>query len=277
MFELIATGLIVLAFYLLIRFGALTAAALAGSRHRAYRQLAAQYGGRCESRGLVDPPTVSFVHNGSSCRVGLAPVIAGQPSAPRTRVVARFGRGLPLRMELLPVARPAPPQPPRGTRPTLVGIPEFDRGYLVQANDPDIVRELLGAPHVRESIEGLRRLAPPGGILVSINPERLLVQVDRNLGLQATALHTAVRHALAIHDWLQTSVAARLAEGVSIVRVGPADEHEAGPPKCEVCGDPISGAHVSCTLCRTPSHRDCWTFVGGCSTFGCSSKTCIPA
>jgi hypothetical protein len=274
MMELIATGLIVLVFYLVVRFGAKLAAALAGSRHRAYRVLAARYGGRCESRGLVDPPTVSFNHNGSNCRVGLAPIVAGQPSAPRTRVVTRFGRGLPLRMELLPYSRPAPAQPPRGTRPVRLGLPEFDRAYIVQANDPDIARELLGAENVRDAIETLRKLSPPGGMLLSINPERMLVQVDRNLGLQAVALDAAVKQSLLIHDLLQTSVAARLAEGVAIVGVGPADARE-GPPKCEVCGDPIAGAHVTCTLCRTPFHRDCWTFIGGCSTFGCTSKSCV--
>ncbi|HEU5116920.1 MAG TPA: hypothetical protein VFT74_09625, partial [Isosphaeraceae bacterium] len=115
MSEFLKLGLIVLVFYGLVRFGASIAAALSGARHRAYRVLAARYGGRCESRGLVDPPTVSFVHNGSRCRVGLAPVVAGQPSPPRTRVVTRFAQGLPLRLELIPVARPAPPQPPRGT------------------------------------------------------------------------------------------------------------------------------------------------------------------
>ncbi len=112
-------------------------------------------------------------------------------------------------------------------------------------------------------------------MLLSINPERLLVQVDRNLGLQSSALEVAVRNALAIHDWLQTSVAARLAEGVAIVGVGVADQNS-GPARCEVCGDPISGLHVVCTICKTPFHRDCWTFVGGCSTFGCTSKTCVP-
>lgn len=111
-------------------------------------------------------------------------------------------------------------------------------------------------------------------MLLSINPERLLVQVDRNLGLSPPLLDAAVRGALAIHDWLQTSVATRLAEGVSIVDVGSAEAADTGPPKCEVCGDPIDGLHVVCTVCKTPCHRDCWTFVGGCSTFGCASKTC---
>src|SRR5215218_3383885 len=117
--------------------------------------------------------------------VGLAPTIPGQPALPRTRVVARFAKGLPFRLELMPALRPAPAQPPKGTRPVRCGQPEFDRNYSVQANDAEMAREFLRPPEVREAIEGLRRLAPPSGMLVSINPERLLVQVDRNLGAQA--------------------------------------------------------------------------------------------
>jgi hypothetical protein len=275
--ELILLGLFVLGLYIIVRLGATVLAGLSGARHRAYRFLAAKYRGRYENRGLVDPPTVSFAHNGSNVRVGLAPVVAGQPNAPRTRVVARFPRGLPFRLELTPMGRPAPAQPPRGTRQVRTGHPEFDRGYVVQANDPEIARELLTPFNVRSAIESLRKMAPPTGMLISINPERMLVQVDRNLGQQPMLLDYAVRDALVVHDWLQHSVKARLADGIDVVSVGPAAPEDAGPPVCEVCGDPITGAHVRCTTCKTPFHRDCWSFVGACSTFGCTSKQCTSA
>ena len=275
--ELLAVGLFLVVMYVAVRLVAMLIANLAGSRYRAYRQLAQRYRGRYESRGITDPPTVSFAYGGSSVRVGLAPVVPGQPSAPRTRVVARFPQGLPFRLELVPVGRPAPPQPPKGTRPVSVGQPDLDRAYLVRANDPEIAREFLQPTPVRSALESLRRLAPPSGMLVSINPERLLVQVDRNLGQSLAGLDAAVVAALVLHDALRVTVAARAAEGIAIVAAGPAPENEAGPPECEVCGDPIVGPHVICTACRTPFHRDCWTFVGGCSTFGCTNKQCAPA
>lgn len=276
MWELILLGLFVLVLYLVVRLGSAALAGLSGARHRAYRMLAQKYRGRYENRGLVDPPTVSFGHSGSNVRVGLAPVIPGQPPSPRTRVVARFARGLPFRLELMPMGRPAPAQAPRGTRLVRSGHAEFDRGYVVQANDADIARELLGPLNVRTAIESLRSMAPPTGMLISINPERLLVQVDRNLGQYPLLLDHAVRDALSIHDWLQRSVAARMTEGIDVVAVGPAVAEEAGPTVCEVCGDPINGVHVLCAICKTPFHRDCWSFVGGCSTFGCPSKQCVP-
>ncbi|HEX8199180.1 MAG TPA: hypothetical protein VF590_01740, partial [Isosphaeraceae bacterium] len=237
--ELIVLGVIVLILYAAVRLFAALASSLSGARHRAYRQLAAKYRGRYENRGLVDPPTVSFPYNGASVRVGLAPNVAGQAAPARTRVVIRFGRGLPLRCELQPVTRPAPAQPPRGTRLVKSGDPEFDRAFVLQANDPGMARDFLQPPAARRAVEALRRLAPPGGMLVSINPERLLVQVDRNLGLHDPALEQAVREALVLHDQLQQGVAGRLSEGIAIVAVGPtpaAESEAVGPPTCKVCG-----------------------------------------
>jgi hypothetical protein len=273
---LVALGAIVLVLYLAIRLGATAASWLSGNRHRAYRQLAQRYRGKYESRGISDPPTVSFSYNGSNVRVGMAPQVPGQPPNPRTRVVARFPKGLPFRLELAPVSRPSPAQAPRGTRVVRVGDQEFDRGYVVQANDAEMACEFL-APAIRWSIGNLQRLGPPGGMLVSINPERLLVQVDRNFGTNPDSLAQVVRETLVIHDGLQQGVAARLSQGVAIVAVGPAEVEDAGLPICKVCGEAIAVPEVMCARCRTPHHRDCWEFVGACSIYGCNGKHSVSA
>jgi hypothetical protein len=271
--QVVILGIVILALYLGVRFLATMAANVAGARYKAYRQLALRFGGRYENRGLSDPPTVSFQHSGAHVRVGLAPNVPGQVMVPRTRVVARFAKGLPLRLELAPSARASPPQPPKGTRVVNSGDTEFDRSYVTRANDADITREFL-SPSVRWAIENLRKLAPPGGMLISVNPERLLVQVDRNLGTQTEPLCNAVALAVGILDQLVLSVQTRLTQGIAIVAAGPASAEDAGPPLCKVCGEAINDKHVVCTTCRTPHHRDCWQFVGGCSIFGCNGKQC---
>ncbi len=272
MMELLVLGLIALPLYLIVRFGASSFAWMTGRRFRAYRQVAQRYRGRYENRGLSEPPTVSFSYNGSMVRIGMAPQIPGQPMPPRTRVVIRFGQGLPFRLELAPIARPAPPQPPKGTRPVRCGDPEFDRSFIVQANDPDMARLFLGA-EVRRAIDMLLRLAPAGGMLISISPERLLVQIDRNLAVQAEALETTVREALIVHDGLVAGVTAKLAEGVEVIESGPAVEADSGPPLCKVCGGLIeAGPRMLCGKCKVPHHQDCWEFIGGCSIFGCNGK-----
>ncbi len=271
MMELFILGLVVLVIYAAIRVTAAAGSWISGGRHRAYRALATRYRGRYENRGMSEPPTVSFSHKGSNVRVGLAPTVPGQNLGPRTRVVARFRQGIPFRLELAPYARPASPQPPKGTRVVRVGEVDFDRAFLVQANDPDMAREFLN-PAVRGSLARLLRVAPPGGMLLSINPERLLVQVDRNLAPQADSLLYAVHQALAVLDGLQSGVALRLTQGISIVETGPAHPEDSGPPICKVCGEPILDPGVICTTCRTPHHRDCWEFIGSCSIYGCNGK-----
>jgi hypothetical protein len=273
--SLVILGLVLLAIYLAIRLGASAGAWTAGGRYRAYRLLAQRYHGRYESRGLGEPPTVSFVYNGSNVRVGLAPNVPGQALGPRTRVVARFRTGLPFRLELAPSRRPSPPQPPRGTRPVRVGDPEFDRAFVVQANDPEMAAAFL-APPARLAVASLLRMAPPSGMLVSVNPERLLVQVDRNLALEPDALPAAVREALVLHDAVRLGVESRLGQGISIVAAGPAEPDDAGPPICKVCGDPIVTTAVVCADCQTPHHPDCWEFVGACSIYGCNGKHRLP-
>ena len=271
--ELVILSLVVLFIYLFIRLLSSLGAWVSGSRYRAYRQLAALYRGRYESRGLSDPPTVSFLHHGSTVRVGLAPTIAGQPQQiPRTRVVARFGRGIPFRLELAPIARPAPLQPPKGTRLVKLGDPAFDRAFVVQANDLEMARDFL-SPQVRWTIGNLQRMVHTGGMLVSINPERLLVQIDRNLGQSTEALAAAVAEALRIHDGLLDGVSRRMSQGIDIVDQPDDWDEDAGPPICKVCGEPITaGAVIVCASCNTPHHRDCWEYVGACSIYGCNGK-----
>jgi len=271
--ELVILGSIVLFVYLIVRLLATFGKWVGDARYRGYRELANRYRGRYESRGLSDPPTVSFNHNGSTVRVGLAPTIAGQPSQiPRTRVVARFRQGIPFRLELAPLARPAPPQLPKGTRLLKLGIAEFDREFVVQANDLEMARDFLSA-RIRGSLVLLHRMAQVGGMLVSVNPERMLVQIDRNLGSNGEALGMAVREALLIHDGLTEGVTRRLKQGISIVDdPGSQDEH-GEPPTCKVCLEPITdGPIIVCAVCNTPHHRDCWDYVGACSIYGCNCK-----
>jgi hypothetical protein len=271
--ELVILGAIVLLVYLIVRLLATFGTWVSDARYRGYRELANRYRGRYESRGLSDPPTVSFNHIGSTVRVGLAPTIAGQPGQiPRTRVVIRFRTGIPFRLELAPVARPTPPQLPKGTRLLKLGIGDFDREFVVQANDLDMARDFLSA-RIRASIVLLHRMAHPGGMLVSVNPERMLVQIDRNLGSSGEALGTAVREALVLHDGLAEGVACRMKQGISIVENPEAADRNGEPPVCKVCLEPIGeGPVVVCAVCNTPHHRDCWDYVGACSIYGCNSK-----
>ena len=115
-------------------------------------------------------------------------------------------------------------------------------------------------------------------MLVSINPERLLVQIDRNLAQTADALIQAVSETLVVHDGLRTGVSRRMNEGIAIVDDPNLAEELEGPPICKVCLESIEGGPiVVCSSCRTPHHRECWEYVGSCSIYGCGCKMGEPA
>lgn len=44
-------------------------------------------------------------------------------------------------------------------------------------------------------------------------------------------------------------------------------------PACQVCGEVRDDSPtVECERCQTPHHRDCWDYVGRCSTFACGGS-----
>jgi hypothetical protein len=188
--------------------------------------------------------------------------------------VTRFARGIPFRLELAPKTRPPLKQDPKGTRPVTLGIPVVDRDYNVRTNDPEMARELLG-PDVLSAVVDLDSMVHSGGMLVSITPERLLIQVDRNLGVNFESLDRAVTDALTLHEGLLRSLDRRMTAGIEIVSEtdGRAVADVDAPPICKVCGEPIGeGPVIVCSTCGTPHHRDCWEYVGVCSIYGCQGK-----
>ena len=265
--EIIAVGIVLLFFYLFIRVCTKVFAWLGGTGHGAYQTVANRYRGRLESRS-GGAPTVTFQHNGATIRVGLAP--AG-PGGPRTRVVARFARGVPFRMEIYPQLRPSPPPTPRGTRAAWSRDSGFNQRYTILANDEGIAAEFLDAD-VRGMIDSLRLIAPPTGTYLSVIPERILIQVDRQLAKATDDLLEMVSHALRLHDRLLIAIDAQIRRGVEIVDDIKVQVEEVGSPVCKVCGETIEGRRMVCSACRTPHHQDCWEFVGGCTVYGCQCK-----
>lgn len=44
---------------------------------------------------------------------------------------------------------------------------------------------------------------------------------------------------------------------------------------CQVCGEGMVQNVVRCRRCRTPHHRECWKYIGRCTTFGCGEKRAV--
>lgn len=270
-------ALTILVAYVFIRLLAKAGVLASGSRYRAFRRLASRFGGRYETRGLSDSPIVSFSEGEDVVRVGLAPASSRRPGVVSTRVVVRFRRGIPFRLDLTSHNSPTARMTVKGTQPVLVGDREFDGAYAVRANDPDMAIDFL-SPATRWAVQGLQRLVHPGGLSISVIPERLLVQIDRNLSNDEDALFAVVAETLTIHKGLRDGVRRRVGEGVTVLEGDGAADPDEGPPVCKVCGEVVdAGPIVVCAKCGAPHHRDCWEFVGWCSIYGCGGKLGKPA
>ncbi len=274
--KLVAVALACVALFSLIRALARLASEAGSGRFGGYRALAEHFGGQYESRGLTRPPTVCFRTRDASARVGLAANPPDREGPPRMRFVARFDHAMPLRLELQSAAGRAPAQLPRGTRIVRTGDAGFDRDYIARANDPEMAIAALSTSS-RQSIEALAGLGGPDGLIISLSHERLLVQVDRDLGARFELLRALVDRSLILLTGVQAAAASRVGQGVAFVV-----EHddsgepsiEALSPHCKVCGVAIEPETptVVCEACGTPHHRDCWEFVGGCSVYGCKGR-----
>jgi len=45
---------------------------------------------------------------------------------------------------------------------------------------------------------------------------------------------------------------------------------------CPVCGEGMDPPEVACVACASPHHQECWTYAGGCSTYGCLARQSRP-
>jgi len=54
------------------------------------------------------------------------------------------------------------------------------------------------------------------------------------------------------------------------IQMGEMQERPEGT--CQVCGASMKGGTVRCETCRTPHHRECWNYLGRCSTYACPGR-----
>jgi hypothetical protein len=153
-----------------------------------------------------------------------------------------------------------------------IGSPQFDQAFFIAGNSREQVRELLTA-----EVQGLiMRLTQVGGInlfgaqsiqvkwaggaMTVTKPTYLsgYDDLDRFITLSAELFIAAMN--------TRTTGITFVDEGVKIA------EPDEGESQCQVCGEVLAVDLVYCSACKTPSHRECWEYFGGCSTYACGNK-----
>ncbi|HEX5102828.1 MAG TPA: RING finger protein, partial [Pirellulaceae bacterium] len=139
-------------------------------------------------------------------------------------------------------------------------------------NSREQVRELLTA-EVQTIIYRLTRIGGAnffgtpniqvkwlGGAMTVTKPQHLSSYEDLDAFIQLSAdLFVAALNS-------RTTGITFVSESVKIA------EPDEGESQCQVCGEPLTTDLVFCSACKTPHHRECWEYFGGCSTYACGNK-----
>jgi hypothetical protein len=134
----------------------------------------------------------------------------------------------------------------------------FDDLFLIQSDDPSGALRLL-TREVRAALAGLTRVTPltletgTNGIQL-----RALANLDDDLERLSAFAEGAVNLGRTLAQLLDPAM---ITQGV-----------EEAIGSCPVCSTPVEDDRGICTRCRTPHHKDCWNYLGGCAMYGCAGR-----
>ena len=145
--------------------------------------------------------------------------------------------------------------------PALLPGEDFPNAWTILASDEAEARMLL-SPQVRFHLEQLRRVPEWSDVNLSVRAGWLVVR-RKWTSKRPADLEMFVELALGLVEQLQLT----RSMGIDFVEDGQVKVID--DARCLVCGEGLLTDLVYCRRCKTPHHRDCWDYSGGCSTYGC--------
>ncbi len=150
-----------------------------------------------------------------------------------------------------------------------VGDPGFDELFLIEADPVEFGAKTLTAK-AREAFHALRSAL----IKHALDPAIHLALGGRNVLL--TLQHTIDGRILSPAVDVVISIAdSFLVEGEPGRAVAESMQLMVAAGTCLVCGVGMEVETVRCAKCRTPHHKDCFSYFGRCAVFGCVSREAI--
>lgn len=144
--------------------------------------------------------------------------------------------------------------------------PAFDDRFWVESSHPTWARALLD-PAARRAFVRLQ-WSPRGpfsdALTLDVGPSGISLRVSRVLVDNAETLGWLIETCVAI---LNKTRGLAESTGVTLEPI------LAQPGSaCPVCGHGVVEESLECPTCRTPHHRDCWKYFGGCALFACRGR-----
>jgi hypothetical protein len=153
-----------------------------------------------------------------------------------------------------------------GAQDITVGDADFDARYVIRAT-PESLATRVFRPEQRHQViastQRLRRMTDP---TIDLDTSTLIVQVREYVGNERDLMEL-VKTA---EEFLAYVLVPTPPTGIEFV-----DVRVSAVGLCLVCGTALREAPVRCEACRTPHHRECWAYMGRCSTYGCRGRRAI--
>lgn len=260
----------VFAAIVLLMIGVVAAAVLyssLGSRRKAWNlafaQVAARFHGDQVRGGWFREHAVRFLYGASHARLTCHAISRSGGRRCLQLVLQHhesFGRSeihsQPVTIQL---AVPAP-----GMHEAEIDWSGWHKHWQVFSADPDDCKHLLSSG-TRLALDRLWLHPLPTDTAVSLMPGWIVIRKvwDQPRGVD---IEEFVELACTVSDQLHVAAAA----GIEFVESDEA--HLIDQAVCSICGDAFQTDVVTCSRCKTPHHRDCWDYGGGCSTYGCGGR-----
>lgn len=210
-----------------------------------------------EKGGWLNTPKLR--HFGSGWQAIVSFFGGSKNSSPYTRVEFQLEKSVPV-LKLTPQGFFSGVSKFFGAQDIEIGVPEFDSRYMIAAQPPEFARTFLDGG-ARRAVEGIRSFSDGLAIDVSGRSARV------NLAKCLRDPQTICAYLNSTFGFVGLLTSARGDTGIQVI-----SETTTGEGVCQVCGQAIAADPVRCRKCRTPHHRECWTYLGGCSTFACGEK-----
>jgi hypothetical protein len=267
----ILTFIVGAAVVILIAILAIVATNAAQKRDGQLQALARKLGGRLQTGSLFSFPELRFPHRGLTVTFKYTP--GGENESTKTHLTIPWPNGR-LRCEIFLEGPLSGLRKLMGMQDIEIGSPHFDRQFIITGNDEAAIKAFL-TPDAQARVLDLLRY----GSSTSYSTPDLYLQISGGLLTVTKASYLTDRHAIEgfIQLFLQFFEAANSVSSAGIEFLDrPTDAGDAAP-HCIVCGEPLTTDLVTCRTCRTPHHRDCWQYFGGCATYACGGKQFVPA
>jgi hypothetical protein len=144
-----------------------------------------------------------------------------------------------------------------------IGDPEFDRDYVVESVPSSVAARVFAPARRHQAIATILRLKGYDRPSIELDSDYLVVRVlqdDPDEGLLMELVKTA-------EEVLEYLLDSAPLPGIKLgaVELSPGGE-------CQVCGSRMEEPVIRCEVCRTPHHRECWQYMGRCTTYACKGR-----